>query len=101
MVSGIAAGLHVIAGVPEEYCGDTGHGTGDGSAAAAARAGVRVRPVSELTGATRPAGRELVLGYGHLTASGIERGVAALASAIRPGIPGGRSARGWPGRTPG
>ncbi|GGT42388.1 MocR-like pyridoxine biosynthesis transcription factor PdxR [Streptomyces purpureus] len=77
-VSGIAAGLHVIARVP-----DAG-----GSAARvverAAAAGVAVRTLDTYgTQAPVDGGVRLVLGYAHLAPSEIARGVRLLADALR------------------
>ncbi|MGW5677841.1 MocR-like pyridoxine biosynthesis transcription factor PdxR [Streptomyces sp. NPDC003860] len=78
-VSGIAAGLHVIARLPEQY------GPEDGFLARAARAGVAVRPLAqhEMTPTPQQSVR-LVLGYAHLTPAEIARGVALLAGATTP-----------------
>ncbi|MFJ2883193.1 PLP-dependent aminotransferase family protein [Streptomyces sp. NPDC086796] len=89
-VSGIAAGLHIIAALPERY------GPEPVFLARAAGAGVALRPL----GACGTAPREdravrLVLGYAHLTPSDIENGVRLLAAAQRgtggPATGGGRS----------
>lgn len=73
-VSGIAAGLHIIARLPERY------GPEELFLARAARAGVGVRPLSaHATARTADPGVWLVLGYAHLTPSDIARGVASLA----------------------
>ncbi|WP_228979148.1 PLP-dependent aminotransferase family protein [Streptomyces sp. DH12] len=97
-VTGIAAGLHVIARVPARY----------GPAAAflerAAAAGVVLRPLTDY-GTDREAGggahtgggaegraggggAALVLGYAHLSPADIARGVRALADAVRGRGPG-------------
>ncbi|MFI9101893.1 PLP-dependent aminotransferase family protein [Streptomyces fildesensis] len=75
-VSGIAAGLHVIAALPARY------GPEPRFLAAAAAAGVAVRPLSDYT--VRGGGAEdgqvrLVMGYAHLSPADIERSVALLA----------------------
>ncbi|MFE0424647.1 PLP-dependent aminotransferase family protein [Streptomyces sp. NPDC058953] len=78
-VSGIAAGLHIIARLPERY------GPEDRFLAAARAAGVSVRSVAqhELTPAADPGpGVRLVLGYAHLAPSEIVRGVALLAAGV-------------------
>ncbi|MER7047494.1 MocR-like pyridoxine biosynthesis transcription factor PdxR [Streptomyces jumonjinensis] len=77
-VSGIAAGLHIIARLPGRY------GPEERLLARAARAGVALRPLSAHT-AVPPArepgepGVRLVLGYAHLTPSDIMRGIRLLA----------------------
>ncbi|WP_405911788.1 PLP-dependent aminotransferase family protein [Streptomyces sp. NBC_00963] len=73
-VSGIAAGLHVIARLPES------HGPQDRFLERAARAGAAVRPLSDYGTARPPDGVvRLVLGYAHLTPPEIERGIRLLA----------------------
>jgi GntR family transcriptional regulator / MocR family aminotransferase len=83
-VSGVAAGLHVVVGLPAGV---------DGVAvvAAAMRRGVRVMDL----GSCRLAGRvgdpdSLVLGYGNVDARSIEEGVRRLAAAVRGAGPGRR-----------
>jgi GntR family transcriptional regulator/MocR family aminotransferase len=73
-VSGIAAGLHVIARLPARY------GPESGFLRRAARAGVAVRPLSDY-GTARPqdGAVRLVLGYAHLTPDQIVRGIGLLA----------------------
>ncbi|MGQ7747935.1 MocR-like pyridoxine biosynthesis transcription factor PdxR [Streptomyces sp. WC2508] len=77
-VSGIAAGLHIIAALPERY------GPEAVFMARAAGAGVALRPLGACgtlpgdDGAVR-----LVLGYAHLAPPDIERGVRLLAAAHR------------------
>ncbi|MEU5162102.1 PLP-dependent aminotransferase family protein [Streptomyces sp. NPDC020875] len=76
-VSGIAAGLHIIARLPERY------GPEERFMAAARAAGVSVRPLTEheLTPVAEPGpGVRLVLGYAHLAPSEIVRGVDLLAA---------------------
>ncbi|WP_240136297.1 MocR-like pyridoxine biosynthesis transcription factor PdxR [Streptomyces sp. MUM 178J] len=83
-VSGIAAGLHLIARLPERY------GPEPRFLEHAAAAGIAVRPLSGFRTAVRePAERtpdaaavRLVLGYAHLTPADIERGVRLLADAV-------------------
>ncbi|MCD0480975.1 PLP-dependent aminotransferase family protein [Streptacidiphilus sp. ASG 303] len=88
-VSGVAAGLHLVAAFPERY------GTQREVTGAAARAGVRLRPLDDWRlpvpqpspgGGTGPA--RFVLGYPHLAPAEIEGAVAAVAEALR-----GRSGR--------
>ncbi|KDN75216.1 GntR family transcriptional regulator [Streptomyces olindensis] len=78
-VSGIAAGLHVIATLPERF------GPEDGFLARVAAAGVAVRPLSSCTH-SRPgdAGAKevrLVLGYAHISPARIAEGVRLMAEA--------------------
>lgn len=77
-VSGIAAGLHIIARLPERY------GPEAGFAARAAEAGIALRLMSDC-GTVRPADRSvsLVLGYAQLAPVDIARGVRLLAEAQR------------------
>ncbi|MFE1551845.1 PLP-dependent aminotransferase family protein [Streptomyces sp. NPDC058718] len=80
-VSGIAAGLHVIARVPGRF------GPPSRFLARAAEAGVALRPLEEY-GTARPADGDirLVVGYAHLSPSAIARGVRLVAEAVgRPG----------------
>jgi GntR family transcriptional regulator/MocR family aminotransferase len=78
-VSGIAAGLHVIATLPQRY------GPEERFLARMAEAGVAVRPLSAY--AHGPAGREsagevrLVLGYAHVPSARIAEGVRLMAQA--------------------
>ncbi|MFF7732184.1 aminotransferase class I/II-fold pyridoxal phosphate-dependent enzyme [Streptomyces sp. NPDC007984] len=78
-VSGIAAGLHVIAALPQRY------GPEERFLAQVTRAGVAVRPLSAYTRA--PAGSEggeevrLVLGYAHVPPARIAEGVRLMAGA--------------------
>ncbi|WP_267245928.1 PLP-dependent aminotransferase family protein [Streptomyces sp. PR69] len=81
-VSGIAAGLHIIARLPE------GYGPEPRFLERAAAAGIAVRPLADFrTPAREPAERtpdaavRLVLGYAHLTPAEIVRGVRLLADA--------------------
>jgi GntR family transcriptional regulator/MocR family aminotransferase len=77
-VSGIAAGLHIIARVPERY-GPTAR-----FLERVERAGVAVRPLAEYgTVDGGDAGVRLVLGYAHLAPSDIARGVGLMARAAR------------------
>ncbi|GGZ55577.1 GntR family transcriptional regulator [Streptomyces inusitatus] len=73
-VSGIAAGLHLIARLPGRY------GPEEGFLRRAERAGIAVRPLSAhaLT-PVRDTGVRLVLGYAHLSPSDIVRGIGLLA----------------------
>lgn len=75
-VSGIAAGLHIIARLPERY-GPEGVFLGR-----AAGAGIALRPLSDCGDAGPEDGSvALVLGYAHLGVGDIARGVALLAAA--------------------
>jgi GntR family transcriptional regulator/MocR family aminotransferase len=72
-VSGIAAGLHIVATLPRAY------GPESRFLARAAAAGVSVRPLSDYTARVHGDGRvRLVLGYAHLTADEIGRLTARL-----------------------
>ncbi|WP_329113980.1 MocR-like pyridoxine biosynthesis transcription factor PdxR [Streptomyces sp. NBC_01465] len=75
-VSGIAAGLHIIARLPERY------GPESGFLRRAERTRVAVRPLADY-GSARPqdGAVRLVLGYAHLSPSEIVRGVRLLAAA--------------------
>lgn len=77
-VSGIAAGLHIIARLPE-HCGPEAV-----FMARAAEAGVALRPLSDCS-AFPAEGRtvDLVLGYAHLAPADIDRGVRLLSRAHR------------------
>lgn len=77
-VSGIAAGLHIIARLPARY------GPEPRLLARAAHARVAVRPLSYYLSSGAGPGDEvpLVLGYAHLTPSDIARGVRLLAGAL-------------------
>ncbi|MFI6287877.1 PLP-dependent aminotransferase family protein [Streptomyces sp. NPDC051018] len=73
-VSGIAAGLHIIARLPQRY------GPEDRFLGCAARAGVAVRALTDHEQVpVRDTGVRLVLGYAHLAPSEIVRGVELLA----------------------
>ncbi|MGW1979148.1 MocR-like pyridoxine biosynthesis transcription factor PdxR [Streptomyces sp. NPDC001889] len=75
-VSGIAAGLHIIASLPARY------GPEERFLRRAERAGIAVRPLSAHTVLPgREKGVRLVLGYAQLTPSEIVRGVRLLAGA--------------------
>ncbi|MFE5795577.1 PLP-dependent aminotransferase family protein [Streptomyces sp. NPDC056503] len=76
-VTGIAAGLHVIACLPARY-GPVGR-----LLEAAAGAGVALRPLEEY-GSARPADGavRLVVGYAHLTPSVIDEGLRRTAEAL-------------------
>ncbi|MER5461864.1 PLP-dependent aminotransferase family protein [Streptomyces sp. NPDC002668] len=77
-VSGIAAGLHIIARLPER-CGPEPRFLD-----LAARSGVAVRPLADYMMADAgDAGVRLVLGYAHLAPTEIERGVRLMAEAVR------------------
>lgn len=79
-VSGIAAGLHIIARLPARY------GPEDVLLERAAGAGIALRPLRDCGAAGSEDGTvPLVLGYAHLTPGDIARGVAALAEAWRSG----------------
>ncbi|MFE1287209.1 PLP-dependent aminotransferase family protein [Streptomyces sp. NPDC058751] len=73
-VSGIAAGLHVVAALPGRY------GPQEHFLARAAAAGVVVRPATHY-GATAVDGVRLVLGYAHLPPARIRDGVRLMAEA--------------------
>ncbi|MEV8032479.1 PLP-dependent aminotransferase family protein [Streptomyces sp. NPDC086182] len=75
-VSGIAAGLHVVAALPGRY------GPQDRFLARAAAAGVMVR-ASAHYGETAVDGVRLVLGYAHLPPARIRDGVRLMADAVR------------------
>ncbi|MFB6776076.1 PLP-dependent aminotransferase family protein [Streptomyces sp. NPDC056352] len=77
-VSGIAAGLHIIANLPEQYGPETEF------LQRAAGRGIALRPLSDCA-TTRRADRtvNLVLGYAHLAPVDIARGVRLLAQAQR------------------
>ncbi|MDF9811388.1 PLP-dependent aminotransferase family protein [Streptomyces sp. SPB162] len=78
-VSGIAAGLHVIAALPARY------GPEPRFLAAAAATGIAVRPLSSYLARPDPVddGRvRLVLGYAHLSPADIERSIRRLATAF-------------------
>ncbi|MEU6377315.1 PLP-dependent aminotransferase family protein [Streptomyces sp. NPDC046909] len=76
-VSGIAAGLHVIATLPERY------GPEERFLARVAATGVAVRPLSDCTHARTDDSAEvrLVLGYAHLSPARIREGVRRMAEA--------------------
>ncbi|MER6358697.1 PLP-dependent aminotransferase family protein [Streptomyces sp. NPDC001634] len=75
-VSGIAAGLHVIARLPGR------HGPLDRFLERAAAARVAVRPLAAY-GASAGDGVRLVIGYGHLSPARIREGVRVMADATR------------------
>ncbi|WP_063991907.1 MULTISPECIES: PLP-dependent aminotransferase family protein [unclassified Streptomyces] len=79
-VSGIAAGLHVIARVPGRF------GPPEQFLARAAEAGVALRPLEEY-GTTRPTDGDvrLVIGYAHLAPSAVEKGIRLVAEAVGGG----------------
>ncbi|MGW1892628.1 MocR-like pyridoxine biosynthesis transcription factor PdxR [Streptomyces sp. NPDC002004] len=78
-VTGIAAGLHVIARLPERY------GPQELFLARAAQAGVAVRPLSAYGSAVPGDGTVgLVFGHAHLPPARIREGVRLLASAAGP-----------------
>ncbi|WP_435971288.1 PLP-dependent aminotransferase family protein [Streptomyces sp. Qhu_M48] len=79
-VSGIAAGLHVIARVPGRY------GPPERFLARAAEAGVALRSLAEY-GTERPGDGDvrLVIGYAHLTPSAVAEGVRLVAKAVGGG----------------
>ncbi|MFJ3767636.1 PLP-dependent aminotransferase family protein [Streptomyces sp. NPDC090082] len=76
-VSGIAAGLHVIARVPERF------GPPARFLARAAEAGVGLRPL-DAYGTARPADGDvrLVIGYAHLTPAAVATGIRLVAEAL-------------------
>ncbi|WP_103536387.1 PLP-dependent aminotransferase family protein, partial [Streptomyces sp. B188M101] len=79
-VSGIAAGLHIIARLPARY------GPEDVLLERAAGAGIALRPLRDCgTAGSEDGTVPLVLGYAHLAPGDIARGVAALAEAWRSG----------------
>ncbi|MFF7975044.1 aminotransferase class I/II-fold pyridoxal phosphate-dependent enzyme [Streptomyces sp. NPDC007905] len=76
-VSGIAAGLHAIAELPDRY------GPQDVFLERVADAGIAVRPLSACTHApTGDGGVRLVLGYAHLPPARIRAGVRLMAQAL-------------------
>ncbi|OXY91985.1 PLP-dependent aminotransferase family protein [Streptomyces diastatochromogenes] len=76
-VSGIAAGLHVIAELPERY------GPEDDFLERVADAGIAVRPLSACSHArTGDGGVRLVLGYAHLPPARIRAGLRLMAEAL-------------------
>ncbi|MEU4062505.1 PLP-dependent aminotransferase family protein [Streptomyces wedmorensis] len=76
-VSGIAAGLHVIARVPGRF------GPSARFVSRAADAGVALRPLEEYGTARHDDGDvRLVIGYAHLSPSAIETGVRLVAEAV-------------------
>ncbi|MFF0426560.1 PLP-dependent aminotransferase family protein [Streptomyces sp. NPDC004520] len=79
-VSGIAAGLHVIARVPARF------GPPERFLGRAAEAGVALRPLEEY-GTARPADGDvrLVIGYAHLTPSAVATGIRLVAEALGRG----------------
>ncbi|MFJ2396853.1 PLP-dependent aminotransferase family protein [Streptomyces sp. NPDC087843] len=81
-VSGIAAGLHVIAALPARY------GPLDEFLLRATAAGVAVRPLTDYERAVRAGGVRLVLGYAHRSPARIREGVRLLAKAVRAGAAG-------------
>ncbi|MDV9190330.1 PLP-dependent aminotransferase family protein, partial [Streptomyces sp. SR27] len=79
-VSGIAAGLHVIARVPGCF------GPPERFLARAAEAGVALRPLAEY-GTARPTDGDvrLVIGYAHLAPAAVETGIRLVAEAVGAG----------------
>ncbi|MFJ3221822.1 PLP-dependent aminotransferase family protein [Streptomyces sp. NPDC086783] len=77
-VSGIAAGLHAIAELPDRY------GPSDRFLRLVAAEGVAVRPLSDY-GTAVDEGVRLVLGYAHLSPARIREGVRMMAAAVRRG----------------
>ncbi|MDX6364112.1 MAG: GntR family transcriptional regulator / MocR family aminotransferase [Streptomyces sp.] len=75
-VSGVAAGLHAIAELPDRY------GPLDRFLERAAAAGVAVRPLTDY-GESVDDGVRLVLGYAHLSSARIREGVRLMADAVR------------------
>ncbi|WP_156723705.1 MocR-like pyridoxine biosynthesis transcription factor PdxR [Streptomyces apocyni] len=79
-VTGIAAGLHIIARIPARY------GPQDAFLARAAEAGVALRPLSGYTSALPDDGAiRLVIGYAQLAPARIADGVRLLARATKAG----------------
>ncbi|MFD6275341.1 PLP-dependent aminotransferase family protein [Streptomyces sp. NPDC060209] len=77
-VSGISAGLHIIARLPERF-GPQGE-----FLRRAAAAGIALRPLSQCTaGEPEDDSVRLVLGYAHLAPAAVEHGVRLLAEAVR------------------
>ncbi|MFF3305897.1 PLP-dependent aminotransferase family protein [Streptomyces sp. NPDC002952] len=77
-VSGIAAGLHAIAELPDRY------GPPDRFLRLVAAEGIAVRPLSDY-GTAVDEGVRLVLGYAHLSPARIREGVQLMAAAVRHG----------------
>lgn len=75
-VSGIAAGLHVIAALPARY------GPPGAFLERAAAAGVAVRPLTDYEHMVASGGVRLVLGYAHRSPAQIREGVRLMAEAI-------------------
>ncbi|MFD3333486.1 PLP-dependent aminotransferase family protein [Streptomyces sp. NPDC058700] len=76
-VSGIAAGLHVIARVPADF------GPPERFLARAAERGVALRPLEDYgTGRRADQDVRLVIGYAHLTASAVTTGIRLVAEAV-------------------
>jgi GntR family transcriptional regulator / MocR family aminotransferase len=75
---GLSAGIHAVARLPA--------GTDERAVAAAARArGIGLHPMGDhRTAEVDGAPPELVMGFGHLTESAIERGIAAVADLLAP-----------------
>lgn len=77
-VSGIAAGLHIIARLPERF------GPQDEFLRRASAAGIALRPLSDCTaGGAEDGTVRLVLGYAHLAPAAIGNGIRLLAEATR------------------
>jgi GntR family transcriptional regulator/MocR family aminotransferase len=76
---GLSAGIHAVARLPA--------GTDERAIAAGARArGIGLHPMGDhRTAEVDGAPPELVMGFGHLTESAIERGIAAVADLLAPG----------------
>jgi GntR family transcriptional regulator/MocR family aminotransferase len=76
---GLSAGIHAVARLP--------HGADERAVAARARArGIGLHPMGDhRTAEVDGAPPELVMGFGHLTESAIERGIAAVADLLAPG----------------
>lgn len=76
-MSGIAAGLQVIAALPERY------GPQDRFLERAAAAGVAVRPLTDFAHApVRGGGVRLVVGYAQLSPARIREGIRLMADAL-------------------
>ncbi|MFG2308097.1 PLP-dependent aminotransferase family protein [Streptomyces sp. NPDC048566] len=74
-VSGVAAGLHAVAALPDRY------GPPERLLRRAAEAGVAIRSAAHY-GAAEPGGVRLVLGYAHLSPARIHEGIERLARAV-------------------
>jgi GntR family transcriptional regulator / MocR family aminotransferase len=75
-VGGLAAGLHAVAHLPDDI--DERHGVRE---ARARSIGLRGMNHYRIDAATDPP--QLVMGFGHLTESAIDRGIATIADLLR------------------